>query len=257
MEFNYHTHTSRCGHATGEDEEYVLTAIQNGIKHMGFSDHMPFRFPDGVESSYRVPMARAADYVASVRGLAAKYSDKIDLKLGFEMEYYPLHFDSMLSLARELGADYLLLGQHFLYNQRPDEIASSRKTDNALILHDYVDTVIEAARTGVFTYIAHPDIIGFIGDGEIYRTEMLRLAEASLNIGIPLEINGLGIREKRRYPNDTFWQIVSEVGSPVTFGFDAHSAETAYNKESLDVAMKMVKNLSLNYIGEPKLVSIK
>ena len=25
---NYHTHTKRCGHAIGEDEEYVVNAIE-------------------------------------------------------------------------------------------------------------------------------------------------------------------------------------------------------------------------------------
>ena len=30
MDYNYHTHTSRCGHATGSDEEYVKRAIEQG-----------------------------------------------------------------------------------------------------------------------------------------------------------------------------------------------------------------------------------
>ena len=39
--FNLHTHTTRCFHAVGSDEEYVLAAIKNGIKILGFSDHCP------------------------------------------------------------------------------------------------------------------------------------------------------------------------------------------------------------------------
>ena len=38
QKFNYHSHTKRCGHAIGEDEEYVLAAIANGYTKMGFSD---------------------------------------------------------------------------------------------------------------------------------------------------------------------------------------------------------------------------
>ena len=30
MKTNYHTHTARCMHATGTDEEYVLSAIKGG-----------------------------------------------------------------------------------------------------------------------------------------------------------------------------------------------------------------------------------
>ena len=32
---NYHTHTTRCFHAIGKDEEYVKAAIKAGIKELG------------------------------------------------------------------------------------------------------------------------------------------------------------------------------------------------------------------------------
>lgn len=32
--FNYHSHTKRCEHAIGEDEEYVKAAIANGFQVM-------------------------------------------------------------------------------------------------------------------------------------------------------------------------------------------------------------------------------
>ena len=34
-------HTYRCMHASGTDEEYVLSAIKNGYEEIGFSDHSP------------------------------------------------------------------------------------------------------------------------------------------------------------------------------------------------------------------------
>ena len=62
MEYNYHTHTHRCSHASGTEEEYVKRAVENGIKYMGFSDHVPLRFSDGTESGYRVPVSDAKEY---------------------------------------------------------------------------------------------------------------------------------------------------------------------------------------------------
>ena len=41
MRTNYHTHTTRCLHATGSDEEFVLSAIKGGYQELGFSDHTP------------------------------------------------------------------------------------------------------------------------------------------------------------------------------------------------------------------------
>ena len=36
---NYHTHTTRCQHARGTEEEYVLQAIDTGFEILGFADH--------------------------------------------------------------------------------------------------------------------------------------------------------------------------------------------------------------------------
>ena len=54
MTYNYHTHTYRCRHAAGAEEDYVVKSIECGIKYMGFSEHIPFVFPDGYESPFRV-----------------------------------------------------------------------------------------------------------------------------------------------------------------------------------------------------------
>lgn len=52
--FNLHTHTYRCHHAKGTDEEYVIKAIENGYDLIGFSDHAPYLFPNGYVSSFRM-----------------------------------------------------------------------------------------------------------------------------------------------------------------------------------------------------------
>ena len=89
MQYNYHTHTYMCGHASGTPEEYIERAIKCGIKHMGFSDHSPFIFPDGYESPHRVPCAGAREYVSMLCDLREKYKEYFDINIGFEMEYYP------------------------------------------------------------------------------------------------------------------------------------------------------------------------
>ena len=194
MIYNYHTHTARCRHAFDTDEEYVLRAIEGGVKYMGFSDHAPFVFHDGHESHYRIPMNEAQDYFNEINRLREKYKDKIDIKIGFELEYYPDYFEDMLKTARELGAEYLILGQHYLGNEIPNGVPAKKATNNPDDLRLYVDNVIAAIKSGVFTYVAHPDIMKFIGDDEIYRAEMTRLCLAAKKYDVPLEINFLGMR---------------------------------------------------------------
>lgn len=256
MNYNYHTHTYRCSHATGTEEGYIKRAIENGIKYMGFSDHIPLVFPDNTESFYRIPLREVKDYFETIRALSKKYKDKIDIKVGFEMEYYPEYFDEMIKTAKNYGAQYLILGQHFVSPEHPDFEPSSAKTDSAYALKRYVSSVICAMQTKVFTYVAHPDLFNFVGDIGAYKQEMKKLCRASKELCIPLEINFLGIRDSRNYPNEVFWQIAGEEKSPVTFGFDAHDTMAAFDEESIEKAKKLVTKYNLNYIGKPELISI-
>ncbi len=257
MNYNYHTHTFRCNHASGTPEEYIQRAIENGIKYMGFSEHIPYICRDGFEAHYRLPTAQINEYFDELYSLREKYKDKLDIKIGFEMEYYHGLFDSMFKNAVEYGAEYLILGQHFIEEEHPDGIYCLKPNDNPEHFKKYVACVIDAIKSGVFTYIAHPDVFDFTGDEKIYTDEMRRICIASAEYNVPLEINFLGIRRNRIYPNELFWKIAGEVGCPVTFGFDAHDTPGAYDGASFPRAKELVKKYGLNYIGRPKLVLLK
>ena len=71
---NYHTHTKRCGHATGEDEDYVLEAIGYGYRNLGFSDHA--MLPDFSEPYTRGDFSLFHEYCDSIRSLAKKYEEQ-------------------------------------------------------------------------------------------------------------------------------------------------------------------------------------
>ena len=255
MNYNYHTHTYRCSHATGTEEEYIQRAIRNGIKYMGFSDHIPLKFASGKQSFYRVPVESAKEYISTIKALSEKYKDQIEIMVGFEVEYYPDFFDEELKFAREIGAEYLILGQHFdIAECHPDSIHSYYSGGNDDLLIRYIDAVIEGMKTGVFTYVAHPDINPPTNNTEHYKKEAKRLCTVAKELNIPLEINFLGIREGRTYPCPLFWEVCGEVASPVTFGFDAHDTHAAYDGESLKTAWEMVKKFNLNYIGKPDII---
>ena len=256
MNYNFHTHTMRCRHANDSDEEYIIKAIEAGITHLGFSDHAPLMFPDGHESHYRIPMNEAKNYIEDLRALREKYKDKIEIIIGLEMEYYSEHFESMLETARNIGAEYIILGQHFILGEHPNGIGASGPTDNAEHLITYVNEVTEAMKTGMFSYLAHPDLMCFTGDDGIYDSEMRRLCKAAKELKVPLEVNLLGIRKKKHYPNDFFWKIAGEVGGPVVIGVDAHASGAFLNKEQYSYAKELIKRYNLNYIGMPKLINI-
>lgn len=257
MDYNLHTHTWRCSHATGAEEEYILRAIENGIVCMGFSDHIPFRCADGYEAvGTRIPMAQAADYARDLQALREKYRDRIEIHIGFETEYFPDHFEEMLENARVWGAEYLILGQHYVMPEHPNGRHSNIPTEDAAALEAYADSLVAAMETGVFTYVAHPDVFRFTGDAAIYREAMRKVCIASREQNVPLEINFYGIRDHRYYPAEAFWQVAGEERCPVTFGFDSHDVRSAYDGWSLERAQHLVAKYDLRYIGRPPLVFI-
>lgn len=256
MNYNYHAHTYRSHHASETPEEYVLRAIECGIKYMGFSDHAPFVCANGTESGFRVYSAEAKDYCDEIKALAEKYKDKIDLKVGYEMEYYPDDFEKMLSFAIDSGAEYLILGGHFLFDESQNGAYCAIVTDNLEILKKYVKTIADGIKTKKYTYVAHPDCLVYKEDEEVYREELRKICIASRECNVPLEINFLGIRTNRHYPNENFFKVAGEEKSPITFGFDAHDALAAYDGESLKTALEYVEKYNLNYIGKPELILI-
>lgn len=232
---NYHTHTTRCGHAVGADREYVEKAIERGLQVLGFSDHVPMPFPDGHESRFRVPLGQLEDYVTSVLDLRAEYTQDIEIRLGFEAEYYPDLFGNMLRVIEPYPVDYLLLAGHF--NDSREAIYNPAMAQDQAALGRYVDMIVAGMETGRFTYVAHPDLFYFEGPDQIYAEEMTRLCAQAKALDIPLEINILGLRTGRCYPCDRFWAIVRELGCRVVLGCDAHDPNDVAEPEQVRQAM--------------------
>jgi HisJ family histidinol phosphate phosphatase len=84
--YTYHSHTKRCGHAIGEDEDYVKMAVECHYQILGFSDHvmLPFDSQPGMRGNYSL----APGYFKSVRDLQGKYQKQLQIYLAFEAEWY-------------------------------------------------------------------------------------------------------------------------------------------------------------------------
>lgn len=98
--FNYHTHTERCGHAEKgyEDEEYVKEAFETGIKFLAFTDHIPFSNTKDVRTNVRMSYDEIEEYIQSIIKLKGKYKGEIDIQTGFEFEYIPKELEHILKM---------------------------------------------------------------------------------------------------------------------------------------------------------------
>ena len=112
-----HTHTPRCLHAEGAEEEYAKAAIAGGLKTLGFSDHTPQFFPGDYYSRMRMRPNELQEYADTVLQLRKSYAGQLDIRLGLEAEYYPALFSELISHLRDTEIEYLLLGQHWNLNE--------------------------------------------------------------------------------------------------------------------------------------------
>lgn len=225
LKANYHTHTPRCMHAIGTEREYIENAIKSGFKILGFSDHTPQFYSDGYVSGMRMLPDMAEEYVRCISKLADEYKKDIKIYVGFEAEYFPECFEKLRKLCLDIGADYLIMGQHFL-DRENGGIYTGSPTGSHSILKSYVDQVLEGISTGCFSYIAHPDICNFNGDRELYNSEITRLCRGAKECSVPLEINMLGYSDGRHYPSREFFEIAKREGNDVIIGCDAHSPDS-------------------------------
>ncbi len=247
MTENYHTHTIRCRHADGTEEDYIQQAIAGGLQVLGFSDHTPFLFPGTYYSRMRMYPDEIRDYAETVLSLKEKYAGQIEIHLGLEVEYYPDRMADLLELIEPYGIEYMILGQHWCGNEQ-DEPNNGRPTDSISQLERYCDQIIEAMGTDLFSYVAHPDLICFTGDPDIYRLHMTRLCQTAKEHGIPLEINLLGLREQRCYPHESFWQIAGEIGCQVVLGSDAHKPQHVVDPATEAKAMDLIQKYRLQLL---------
>ena len=244
---NYHTHTWRCSHATGVEEDYVKAALEAGLQILGFADHSPYEFPPYHKSAFRMTTDQLGDYSDVVLGLRKQYEGRIRIPLGLEMEYYPDLFGNMLEIFRDYPLDYLILGQHFVGNEH-DAPYNGVGSEDVALLKQYVRQSCEAMNTGKFTYFAHPDLINFRGSTQLYLHHMRDICREANSCGIPLEYNLLGQAGGRHYPTPKFWELAAEEGCAVILGVDAHQPERLLDKKNEERALQYLKTLGITPI---------
>ena len=213
-------------------ERYRAAARERGIAELGASEHV-YRFEQALEV-WRHPfwLGYARDdldsYCAFVR-------EQTELRLGIEADFIPGAEDRMANLLEARDFDYVVGSVHFLKEGAVDMDDYSvwdagRSVEE--IWRRYFEMIGQAAQSGLFDVLAHPDLVKVWGrerpvpEGDLrfyYELAMEGIAES----GIAVEVSTAGLRKRvgELYPAPAFLEMALETGAPVALSSDAHRPE--------------------------------
>jgi histidinol-phosphatase (PHP family) len=214
---------------------YLETAAERGISELGFSEHV-YRFRQALdiwrhpfwEENARDDLDAYCDFVEGMK--AAGHG----VKLGIEVDYLPGKEDRIAALIDGRPWDYVIGSVHFIEEGAVDHDGYDawRASGPDQVWTDYFRTVGEAARSGLFDVLAHPDLVKVWGAGRpapsrdpraFYELALDGIAASD----VAIEVSTAGLRKPAGeiYPARDLLDMCIDAGRPVSLSSDAHEPE--------------------------------
>jgi histidinol-phosphatase (PHP family) len=235
---DYHTHLRPDVADTPPDEyftednvrRYLDAAKARGIGELGFSEHV-YRFRESLDV-WRHPFWEqcAQDSLAEY----AEFLALMPVKVGLEVDWIPRREEQLAAIIDSHPWDYIIGSVHFIADRAVDhdgyDIWLTSSPDE--VWSAYFDALGEAAASGLFDVLAHPDLVKVWGKAkpdpprpprEYYELAMDRIAGAD----IAIEVSTAGLRKPvgEIYPARELLEMCVAAGKPVSLSSDAHEPE--------------------------------
>jgi len=232
---DYHMHLRgsddepRGRYSADRAEEYVERARRSGVDEIGFSDHV-YHFTQTREL-WEIPwmLDRCVDdldeYVSAVAEAKAR---GLPVKLGLEVDYFPGSERAIAEVLEPYPWDYLLGSVHFVDGLSIDqEPGLVHELPVGEAWRRYFTWLRDAARSGLFDVLAHPDLIKFFRmrpTDEETRDLHVEAADAIEAAGVCVEVSAAGLHKPtgELYPDRSLLELCHERGVPITLASDAH-----------------------------------
>lgn len=217
---------------------YCGVAESRGIRQMGITEHD--RYLDKID-------------VAAFQE-AREESDEVGLRLGIEIDFVPGQEERMESYATALPYDYIIGSVHRVDGDEVDRATDQDiydRYDTYELYAAYYRNVREAALSGRFEVIGHPDLI------KIFRhyperdiTPLLEeTADAIAESGVVVDVNAAGLRKPvgEIYPSKKFLEMFHRRGVPIILSSDAHAPDEV--AAGYDKSLKLVHDVGYREVA--------
>jgi histidinol-phosphatase (PHP family) len=216
-------------------ERYREAASERGIAELGVAEHI-HRFAQSLEV-WQHPWWRhwARD---DVDAYCQFVRERTDLRLGIEADYVSGREDRIARFLDAREWDYVVGSVHFVGDAGVDlagprwEHVWGRGDRPDRIWERYFDTLAQAARSGLYDIMAHPDLVKVWGNARPAPERDPRYyyepaVEAMLDAGVAIELSTAGLRKPagELYPAQPLLEMAVDAGIPIALSSDAHEPD--------------------------------
>lgn len=221
--YESHAHTPLCKHAIGTPDEYAAMTESRGLKGIVFTCHCPL--PDGFASDVRMAPDEFEGYVSLIAATRDRWEGRVDVRLGLESDYYPGVESWIKALHARHPLHHVLGSVHY---QMEDYRALFYTGDIYNYQKLYFEHVAQAAESGLYDTMAHPDLIKNESPADWDYQRILPDIERALDriaaTGVAMELNTSGLMKAlpEFNPSSDMLTRMNARGIPVVIGADAH-----------------------------------
>jgi histidinol-phosphatase (PHP family) len=246
--YESHCHTPLCKHASGRPSDYAAAAEQRGLKGLIVTCHGPL--PEGLGIEHRMAPEQFEEYVDLVAQAREEFADRIDVRLGLESDFLPgyerwaekLHARAPLN--HVLGSVHMQLW-HYKSRYFTGDMFEYQQT--------YFRHLADAAETGLFDTLAHPDLVKNESpeDWNFARIQphIERALDRIAKTGVAMELNTSGLNKSlpEMNPGPRMLALMQQRGIPVVIGADAHHPRRVGDR--FEQALRMLDELGFETVS--------
>lgn len=234
-------------------ERYLAAAAEAGIAELGVSEHV-YRFSQALQI-WRHPFWE--EFADDDLDAYCEFVADSPLKLGIECDFVPGAEDRTANLLEARPFDFVVGSVHFVGDHAVDMEPFSvweGGEDADAIWERYFQMIAEAAGSGLFDIIAHPDLVkvwgsarpGPMRDPRFYYEPAI---EAILDADVAVEISTAGIRKPvgEIYPAPAFAAELADAGAVFALSSDAHLPEQV--GFAYDQAIELLDGIGVAHIA--------
>jgi histidinol-phosphatase (PHP family) len=230
---DYHMHLrdpeERIDHTLDAVERFVEVAAERGVDEIGFTEHVYYftQLRGLWTEPYHVERC-AYDIDAYVGAVVAAKERGLPVKLGLEVDYVAGRERETAELLAPYPWDYVLGSIHYVDGFPVDmEPGLVEKLGPHEAWRRYFVWLRNAARSGLFDSLSHPDLVKHHGPRagpESVQWLHEETADAIEAAGVCVEVSSAGLHKPvgELYPDPPLLEACRKRGIPITLASDAH-----------------------------------